>query len=72
MVAADKLRNCPHLEVVKHGGKWKLICDERTAKERERDDAHMVMPDSEECRVMRKRLSKYGYYLFCDDEYNGS
>lgn len=68
MATTDKLADCPHLEVVKHGWKWQLVCDERTDKERERDDAHMVMPDSEECRAMSKRLTKYGFLLYCDDE----
>lgn len=70
MVAKEghDLEDCPHLEVVKYGWKWQLVCDERTDKERERDNAQYVLPDSETCRSMRKTLTKYGYTLFCDDE----
>ena len=68
MATRGDLIDCPHLEAVKHGWKWQLVCDERTDKERERDNAQMVLPDSETCQSMRKTLTKFGFVLFCDDE----
>lgn len=63
----ETLTDCSHLEVVRHGWKWQLVCDERTDKEREKDSANFVMPDSHECRTMQHVLTKYGYQLYCDD-----
>ena len=68
MTTPEDLADCEHLEVVQHGWKWKVVCDERTERERERDKANFVMPDSPECRKMRKVLTRYGYQLFCDAE----
>lgn len=67
-MAINKMADCPRPEVVRHGRKWHVVCDERTDKERERDSAQWVMPDSEQCRTMRKTLSKHGYHLYCDEE----
>ncbi len=68
MMTNEEMMDCPHLEAVQHGLKWHLVCDERTDKERERDSAQYVLPDSETCRSMRKTLTKFGFVLFCDDE----
>ena len=68
MATTDKLADCPHLEVVKHGWKWQLVCDERTDKERERDDAHLVSATTSPSPAITKRLTKYGFLLYCDDE----
>lgn len=68
MMTSDEIKNCPHLEAVQHGLKWHLVCDERTDKERARDSAQYVLPDNETCRSMRRRLTRFGFVLYCDEE----